>query len=128
MKLLKPKPGEKIVDLGSGDGKLLFEIASRGATAYGYEINPFLVLRTRIRAKQLGLEKKVNVYCKSFWNVDLSKFDKIFFYQITYVMPRLEKKLMKELKQGTRIVSNYFSFPNWKPEKKEDEILLYVKK
>ena len=40
MKLLNPTKGEKIVDLGSGDGKLLFEIAKNGSLAYEYEINP----------------------------------------------------------------------------------------
>jgi len=71
MKLLDPKKGEKIVDLGSGNGKILFEIAARGATAYGYEINPLLVWRTRWQAKRLGIDKNVKVYWKSFWDVDL---------------------------------------------------------
>ncbi len=127
IKLLNPKKNEKIVDLGSGNGHLLFEIAKTGAVAYGYEINPVLVWRTRLRARQLGLENKVRVYWKNFWNVNLSKFDAIVFYQITYVMPRLEKKLRKELKPGAKIVSNYFSFPTWKPAKKAEDVLLYIK-
>ena len=125
MKLLDPKKGEKIVDLGSGNGKILFEIAARGATAYGYEINPLLVWRTRWQAKRLGIDKNVKVYWKSFWDVDLARFDKIFLYQITYVMPGLEKKLKSELKPGTRIVSNYFKFPNMKPAKNDGDIYVY---
>ncbi len=125
IKLLKPKRGEKIVDLGSGDGKLLFEIAKTGATAYGYEINPVLVLRTKIIAKRLGLSKNIKVETANFWNKDLSGFDGIVVYGITYVMPKLEKKILKETKPGTRIVSNYFSFPNIKPRQKKEDILLY---
>ena len=126
IKLLKPKKGERIVDLGSGNGKILFELARHGVKAYGYEVNPILVLRTRIRAKQLGLNKYIKVYWKSFWNEDLSKFDKIALYQITYVMPRLEKKLANELKPGTPVVSSYFPFPNWKPVKRENEVIFYL--
>ena len=125
LKLLKPQKGEKIVDLGSGDGTLLFEIAKSGAIAYGYEINPILVRRTKRKIKKLGLEGKVFVERANFLKKDLSDFDAIVVYGITYLMPRLEKKLQRELKPGTRVVSNYFKFPNWKPEKKEGDVLIY---
>ena len=42
-------PGVHVVDLGSGDGRLLVACAERGAAAEGYEINPFLVRRSRPR-------------------------------------------------------------------------------
>lgn len=125
IKLLNPKPGEKIVDLGSGDGKLLFEIAKKGAVAYGYEVNPILVFRTRQKIESLGLKNKVFVERADFFGKDLSKFDAVVVYGITYIMPRLEKKLLSELKPGTRIISNHFKFPNLMPQRKMDEILLY---
>lgn len=125
IKLLKPKKGEKIVDLGSGDGKLLFEIAKTGAFAYGYEINPILVLRTQIVARKFGLSKNIKVITANFWNKKLSGFDGIVVYGITYVMPKLEVKILKEAKPGTRVVSNYFTFPNIKPQQKSEDILLY---
>ena len=124
LKLLNPKPGEKIVDLGSGDGKLLFEIASRGSIAYGYEINPIAYILSLIRAKNRGLNN-VHISWANFMKADLSKYDAVVIYGISTMMPRLEKKLKSELKPGARIVSNYFKFPNLKPLKKEREILLY---
>ena len=123
--MLDPKPGEKIVDVGSGNGKLLFEIAKSGATAYGYEINPVLVALTKRNIKKLGLEGKVFVEQADFFKKDLSKFDAVVVYGITYIMHRLEKKLTRELKSGTRIISNHFEFPNLKCAKKEGEIKLY---
>lgn len=124
IKLLNPKPGEKIVDLGSGDGKLLFEIAKNEAKAYGYEINPIAYFESIFKMKRLGL-KNVRIYRKNFFDVDLSKFDAVVIYGITGVMPRLEKKLKTELKPGTRVISNYFKFPNLKPVEKRGNVLLY---
>ncbi len=124
MKLLDPKKGEKIVDLGSGDGKLLFEIANRGGRAYGYEINPIAYLISLFRTK-IGGFKNVKVYYGNFMNADLSKYDAVVIYGISTIMPRIERKLKSELKPGTRVVSNFFQFPNLKPVKKGGDVLLY---
>ena len=127
IKLLDPKPGEKIIDLGSGNGKLLFEISKYGAKAYGVEINPFLVWLTKRNIKQKKL-KNVYVHRGNLFHEKLSKYDKIVLYGITYLMPKLEKKLDREARPGTIIVSNFFKFPNWKYVRREGEILLYIKK
>src|SRR3989344_3817101 len=58
IKLVQIKPHETVVDLGSGDGRLLFAAARAGADAIGYEINPFLVVLTRIKAHLLLLRAK----------------------------------------------------------------------
>lgn len=100
-------------------------MAKKGAIVHGYEVNPILVWRSRNFIKNAGLEKKAFIHWKSFWGEDLSKFDVITVYGITYIMEKLEKKLQSELKPGTRVVSNYFTFPTWKPAKQDGEILLY---
>ena len=56
------KPGETAVDLGSGDGRLLFASAQKGANAIGYELNPLLVLLTRVKAYFLSLRGPRSVY------------------------------------------------------------------
>ena len=58
IKLARIKPKETVVDLGSGDGRLIFAAARAGAHAIGYEINPFLVVLTRIKAHLLLLREK----------------------------------------------------------------------
>src|SRR3990170_5968369 len=50
IKLAQIKPKETVVDLGSGDGRLLFAAVRSGARAIGYEVNPFLILLTQIKA------------------------------------------------------------------------------
>ena len=66
------KPGEKIADLGSGDGRILVKAAGVGAEVEGYEVNPLLVLRSRRKIRELGLEKKAKVYWKSFLRENFS--------------------------------------------------------
>lgn len=123
--LLGVQPGERIVDLGSGDGRLLIAIAQAGAEAHGFEHNPFLVWRSRRNAKRLGLEDKIFVHQNNFWTVDVSRFDAVTVYGIPYIMQRLEKKLRTELKSGARVVSYSFPFPHWEPVKKEKRVYLY---
>ena len=120
------KPGKQIVDLGSGDGRLVIASAKDGAIAYGYEINPLLVKESQNNILAAGLSDKAFIYCKSFWHQNLSDYDVVIIFGMTHLMKRLEKKLNKELKKGTKVISNAFVFPNWKPVKKESDIYLYI--
>jgi hypothetical protein len=124
-KLAKLKKGELMADLGSGDGKLVIEAARRGLMAHGYEINPWLVWRSRGRIRALGLEKKAKILYQSMWKADFSSYDVIMLYGTTYIMKPLEKKLERELRTNARFISNYFRLPNWMPEKQEGEIYRY---
>jgi len=127
LELAKLKSGEKLVDLGCGDGRVLIEAAKLGVEAIGYEIDPILVYFLRKKIKKLGLEDKIKVYWKNFWKADLSEADVIVFYGITHIMKRMERKLLKELKPGARVCCYIFPFPEWEPEKYEDGIFLYKK-
>ena len=121
------KPGEKTADIGSGSGELVIAMANAGAKAHGYEINPFLVWLSRRNIKKAGLQGKAFVHWKNFWQIDFFEFDVVTVYGISYIMKTLELKLKKELKKDAKVVSNYFTFPNWPPAKKEDNIYLYIK-
>ena len=127
IKLLEIKPGEKIADLGAGDGRLIIAMARAGAEAHGYEINPILVSLAKRKIKKAGLEGRAFVHLKSFWAENFSQFDAIAIFGINDIMKKMEEKLIKELKSETRVVSNCFEFPNWKSSKKEDTIFLYKK-
>lgn len=121
------KPGEKAVDLGSGDGRLVIALANAGAQACGYEINPFLVWSSRKNIKRAGLEGKAFIYQKNLWEEDLGDFDIITLFGIKFMMKKLESKLKKEMKIGSRVVSKYFTFPDWQPSGQEDNVYLYKK-
>ena len=124
IKLANAKEGEKAVDLGSGDGRIVIELAKKGAEAHGFEINPILVLISRWKIRKLGL-KNAFIHWKSFWGEDFGKYDLIILFQFSTVMKRLRDKLKKELKSKARVVSFYWKFPGWKIKKKIENIHLY---
>jgi len=126
IKLAGLKKGSKVVDLGSGKGDVVIELAKAGINAYGYEINPFLFLYSWLRIKKLKL-KNAKIKLANFWNQDLSCYDAVILFQIGYIMARLEKKLKKELKEGAKVISYYWKFPNWKPIKSKGRLYLYRK-
>ena len=121
----KVRGGEKIADLGSGNGKLVIEFAKRGAEAHGYEINPFLVLLSKWKINREGLRGKAFVHWKSFWKEDLGRFDVVLIFQVGYIMGALEKKLKREARKKIRIVSNNWRFPKLKCIKEKDKIYYY---
>lgn len=111
-----------IVDLGSGDGRLLVIAAKKGFRAIGYEINPILFIITKIRLLKYN---NANVYLKNFWYADISKADLVFSFLATRYMPKLENKLLKELKAGSYFVSYAFELPNIKLIKKSKSAHYY---
>ena len=125
MKFAKVKKGETVVDLGSGDGRLLFACAQKGARAIGYEINPLLIFITLLHAKLKGLSDNIVVIRKNLWKADLEVADVIFVYAKRKTMPKFEDFVYKNAKSGTRLVVNTNPFPNKKPQKEEDKIFLY---
>lgn len=125
IELLQIQPGQKIADLGSGDGRIVIACAERGAKARGYEINPLLVGISRIKINKSGV-KNAQILQKDYWRADLSECDSITLYGVTYMMGRLEKKLQKELRPGSRVVSNHFKFPTLKILMSKNDVHLYV--
>src|SRR5258708_5148824 len=125
LKLAQLKPRQKVADIGSGDGKILIALAQRGVEAHGYENNAYLVWLSRRRIKKLGLETNAFVHRQSFWTADFSQYNAIMAYTSSYIMERLEKKLLSELRPKTKIVSNTFQFPHWPVKKTSSNIYLY---
>ncbi|MBT6691763.1 class I SAM-dependent methyltransferase [Candidatus Parcubacteria bacterium] len=119
--LAEVKSGQKIYDLGCGDGKLLFAAARLGAKAEGLEISVLPYLLAKIR--QLFSKDKVTIKFRDFWLVNLSDADVVFFFLIPRIYPQLTKKLKKELKPGTKVVAYAWPIKEWQPIKvsKRDE-------
>lgn len=126
IKLAGIKKGMKTVDLGSGDGRLVISMAEGGAEAHGFEINLFLVLFSRLLIWKNHLKGKAFIHWNTFWRVDLSSFNVVTVYGINRIMKDLGKKLKKELKPGSRVISNVFTFPDWKEQKTVDDVHLYT--
>lgn len=115
-----------IYDLGSGDGRLLLLASKNGARKIvGIEINPWLVFFTKIRIL-LSKAQNVQVYLGNFWSADLKDANIVFVYLLPWKMESLAKKLKKDLKPGTIIVSNSFIFPGWKILREDKTNHVYV--
>lgn len=129
IELLNLKPGQKMVDLGSGDGQLVIMGAKKGFKTYGIEINPYLVLLSNFKTLISGQLSRGKIKWGSYWGQDLSGFDGVVVYGLPSMMKKLSIKLKKELKTGTPVVSNTFQIPELKLVKTEtvgkDRIYLY---
>ena len=123
--LAQIKKGDRAIDIGSGDGRLVIAFARAGAEAHGWEINPLLVLKSRRLIKEAKLEDTATIHWGNFWNADLSGFNVVTLYGMSHIMGRLEKKLSQELAAGSRVISAYFTFPNWEIKRKQGDVYLY---
>lgn len=106
---------DKVYDLGSGDGRLVFDSAEKAKEAVGYEVSLPIYLFSKL--KQLFFRKKGKIRNKSFFRANLGDADVIFCYLLGKTMGKLQKKFEKELKKGTRIISHGFQIPGWKAVK-----------
>lgn len=123
LELLGNNKAQNVVDLGSGSGRILFKLASHGYKAVGYEINPLLYLISKFRLKLSREASKIEIYKKDFWEVDLSEFDVVIVFGISYMMDDLEDKLLKEL--GSKVISVKFEFSSLKAVKSINNVHLY---
>jgi len=123
IKFANPKYNEKIADLGSGSGKILLALKDSKAELHGYEINPILILLSKLKTRKI---KNIHIHWKNLWKADLSRFSTIIIFQFFHLMPKLEKKILKECNPGTKIISNTWKFPNLQPVKQEGKVRLYI--
>lgn len=127
IKFAQIKKGQTVVDLGSGDGRLLFAAAQEGAYAIGYELNPLLIAITLIHTKLKGLSNQIDVRRQNLWKADLKVADAIFVYSLKRDIQKFEDFVYQNAQKGTRIVVNTNPFPNKQPIKSQNGIFLYIK-
>ena len=125
LKLISHHNPQRILEMGSGDGKLAILLAQQGYQVDGIELNPWLVYKSRQAVKKARLDKKVTIRWGDFWKLDVSQYDMVTIYLTQHIMPRLEMKLVQELKPGSLVVSHYFTFPHIKPIRKIGDAKLY---
>ncbi|XP_059050284.1 ATP synthase subunit C lysine N-methyltransferase [Achroia grisella] len=105
----------KLLDVGSGDGRIVFTAAKLGFKADGVEINPWLVIYSRITALFNSQYRDTHFYRRNLWNFDFKLYDHIVIFGVEQMMRDFEKKILKETNNGTIIVACRFPLPNMKP-------------
>ena len=113
MELADIKPGEKVYDLGCGDGRLVIEAHRRfGARAVGIEISPLAYLLARIRVLVSGAD--VALVLGNCFSQDISDADVVFCYLLPGHMHKLQQRF-RTLKKSCRIISHQFEIPGVRP-------------
>jgi cyclopropane fatty-acyl-phospholipid synthase-like methyltransferase len=117
LKLADIKPGERLVDLGAGDGRIAITAANEfAARAVGVELHP-----ERYAIIQNNAMSKPNLHAlrQNFFQADLSNADIVTMYLLPSVNDALRKKLERELHGGARVITHDFSIPDWTPARME---------
>jgi len=126
-RLAKISKKDTIYDLGCGDGTALVIAAKEfGAKGVGIEIDPLRFIISIVAIRVAGVQKKIIIKKKNFFDENLSQATIIFAYLVPKALERLRPKFLKELKKGTLLVS--FRYKTKLPlvgYDKENEIYLY---
>ncbi|XP_014273362.1 ATP synthase subunit C lysine N-methyltransferase [Halyomorpha halys] len=112
---LRGKTGS-LIDIGSGDGRIVIEAAKHGFKSVGVELNPWLVFYSKINSIRLGFSKNANFYCQDLWKFQLQPYKNVVIFGVKEMMEELTEKFNNELKDST-VVACRFPLPSKKPIK-----------
>lgn len=122
-KLCRLKPGQSVLELGSGDGRILLSFARQGIRSVGYEINPFLVIYSKIIT--FKYRKLVKIHWGNYWTKQWPPTDAIFVFLLQPYMQKLDKHIIQKYPKGVKLVSFAFTIPDRKPTRQINGMYLY---
>ena len=111
--VVQVQPGDRLIDLGSGDGKIVIRAAKRFANAKGIEYNPDMVAFSKTMAQKAGVD--VELVQGDIFASDFSNADVVTMYLLPYLNMRLRPTLLA-MRPGTRVVSHSFHMGEWKAD------------
>lgn len=113
-------PSDYVVDLGSGDGRIVIAAARlHGARGLGVDLNSTLVRTSRENAQRAGVTHLTQFEVRDVFETDLSRATVITLYLLPSLIDRLQPKLLEEMRPGARIVSHAFPMKGWRPDRAE---------
>ncbi len=123
LELLDLKPGQTLLELGSGDGRMLAAAARKGVKSIGYELNPLLAgYSWLITRRYKGL---VTVRFGNFWTKSLPPCDGIYVFLLDRYMKKLHKKITQEISSPVNVVSFAFRIPDLNHTTEKSGLYLY---
>jgi tRNA1(Val) A37 N6-methylase TrmN6 len=139
LKLGGLKAGEKVFDLGSGDGRIVIMAAQKfHANAVGVELDKDLCRQSGEKIRKLGLERNAHILNGDLLKQNYSSADLITVYLLPVSNDKVTPLLEQQLKKGARVVAHDFELKAWTPDKTEHieddgegrshTLYLYVKK
>jgi SAM-dependent methyltransferase len=119
LKIGQVGPQDFVIDLGSGDGRIVIAAAKTyGARGLGVDLNPDLVARSLANAQSAGVADRVTFRQEDIFKTDLSPASVITMFLFPQVNLKLRPKLL-DLKPGTRIVSHFHDMADWRPDQSQ---------
>lgn len=115
--LAEIRPGQKMYDLGCGDGRLVFASAKSGAQAKGFELSLFMYLLANIFRLFQKDRTKIKISCQDLWHSNLNDADLVYFFLMPKTYPKIKKKLENELKIGAKVIAYVWPIDGWEPVK-----------
>ncbi|XP_070775512.1 ATP synthase subunit C lysine N-methyltransferase isoform X1 [Enoplosus armatus] len=115
LNVLRSRSGT-LVDIGSGDGRIVIAAAKQGFQASGFELNPWLVWYSRYKAWREGVHRSSSFHISDLWKVSFAQYSNVVIFGVPQMMDQLELKLASELPSTAKVVACRFPFPTWVPE------------
>lgn len=111
-------PKDVLYDLGCGDGRIVIAAAKeRGARGVGIDIDPERIAEARANAKAAGVERLVEFRVGDLFKSDFSPATVVTLYLLPQINEKLRPQLWRQLKVGTRVVSQEFDMGDWQAER-----------
>jgi hypothetical protein len=123
VELAAPRAGETVIDLGSGDGRIVFAALQGrpGVRGLGVDINAELVQKSNAAAKAQGLADRVQFFHQNAFDADLRKVDVIFMWLFPELMRLLRPKILAQARPGTRVVAATWDLGSWPADAVDDQ-------
>ena len=114
--MAKVTPQDFVIDLGSGDGRIVLAAARRGAKGFGVDLNADLVQLSNEEAARLGLAERAQFQVKDMFQTDLSPPSVLTTYLLPHLNVRVRPQLLRQMKPGSRVVAYSFHMGEWQPD------------
>lgn len=115
-----PRPNERVVDLGSGDARVLISIANKydDVRLFGIEKDPLLINIAHKKIRRCNLLDNISINKQDIFHINITRknYDTIYAYLTNQALTKLEPKLMKFIYEGGLLILNDFKLPNLKPD------------
>ena len=126
LKIGRFKKGERVVELGFGDGRVMRAIEKLGCDVMGYEFSPATYWAGRV--VHFFKSGKGEMRYGDFWKQDYKEADVLVCFLLINAMKDVKEKIWPNLEPGTRLISNQFALPGVKEVAREGNVFMYVKK
>jgi SAM-dependent methyltransferase len=118
--MARVRPNDVVVDLGSGDGRILIAAArSHGARGFGVDIDPIRIRESNANARAAGVAHRVSFRQQDLFRTPIRGADVLTLYLSREINAQLRPRILAEMRPGTRVVSHDFDMGDWRYDQRQ---------